>query len=144
MQTEQQTPKLDSVYVTFMEQLSFPGNVKLASGPNRCVGRVEYYNKGQWGTVCGETWDVNDASVVCKQLDCGRAHKISSSTEYGIGIGQSWIDQIECSGHESTLAQCPQRPFTEKTCNTTSIAGVFCTGKKIYQKNAKANILYVI
>ncbi|XP_070844265.1 scavenger receptor cysteine-rich type 1 protein M130-like [Chaetodon trifascialis] len=104
------------------------GNVKLAGGPNRCVGRVEYYDKGQWRTVCGETWDMNDASVVCRQLDCGRAHKITSMSEYGMGIGQNWIDQIECHGGESTLAQCPQRPFIDKTCNVTSVAGVACTG----------------
>ncbi|XP_054872022.1 deleted in malignant brain tumors 1 protein-like [Amphiprion ocellaris] len=104
------------------------GSVKLADGPNRCVGRVEFYNNGQWGTVCGESWDINDATVVCRQLDCGRAHKITTMSEYGQGTGTTWIDQIECSGMESSLPQCPQRPFTDKTCNTSSVAGVICTG----------------
>uniref|UniRef100_A0A3Q1HEN8 Soluble scavenger receptor cysteine-rich domain-containing protein SSC5D n=1 Tax=Anabas testudineus TaxID=64144 RepID=A0A3Q1HEN8_ANATE len=104
------------------------GNVKLSGGPNLCSGRVEFYDKGQWGTVCGESWDMNDATVVCRQLDCGRAHRITTMTEYGHGPGQTWIDQIECSGTEQMLAQCPQRPFTDKTCNVTSIAGVVCTG----------------
>lgn len=104
------------------------GNVKLSDGNNRCTGRVEFYDKGRWGTVCGEAWDINDANVVCKQLDCGRAHKINTMDEYGHGTGQTWIDQIECNGMESTLSQCPQRPFRDKTCNTTSVAGVVCTG----------------
>ncbi|XP_042359266.1 deleted in malignant brain tumors 1 protein-like [Plectropomus leopardus] len=104
------------------------GNVKLIGGNNRCAGRVEFYDKGQWGTVCGEAWDMNDANVVCKQLDCGRAHKMTTMTEYGQGPGQTWSDQIECNGLESTLGQCPQRPFRDKTCNVTSVAGVFCTG----------------
>uniref|UniRef100_UPI0037E85BF4 scavenger receptor cysteine-rich domain-containing protein DMBT1-like n=1 Tax=Semicossyphus pulcher TaxID=241346 RepID=UPI0037E85BF4 len=104
------------------------GSVRLADGPTRCIGRVEFYDKGQWGTVCGDAWDVNDAMVVCKQLDCGRAHKITAMPVYGLGTGQTWIDQIECNGMESTLTQCPQRPFLHKTCNVTSIAGVICTG----------------
>ncbi|GLD67207.1 deleted in malignant brain tumors 1 protein-like protein [Lates japonicus] len=104
------------------------GNVKLAGGLNRCAGRVEFYNKGQWGTVCGEFWDMNDATVVCRQMNCGRAHKITTMTEFGQGTGQTWLDQIECNGLESTLNQCPQRPFRDKTCNATSVAGVVCTG----------------
>lgn len=109
--------------------LSFPGNVKLAGGPHRCAGRVEFYDKGQWGTICGQSWDINDANVVCKQLDCGKAHKITTMSEYGRGTGQTWIEQIECNGRESTLSQCPQRPYVDKSCNTSSVAGVVCTGK---------------
>ncbi|KAM6915022.1 scavenger receptor cysteine-rich domain-containing protein DMBT1-like [Xenentodon cancila] len=104
------------------------GTVKLNGGSHRCVGRVEFFDKGQWGTVCGETWDLNDASVVCKQLDCGRAHKITTMSEYGVGSGQTWIEQIECSGMEFTLNQCSQRPFRDRTCNTSAVAGVVCTG----------------
>ncbi|XP_030260227.1 small ribosomal subunit protein eS12 isoform X2 [Sparus aurata] len=104
------------------------GIVRLSGGHSRCVGRVEYYDKGQWGTVCGESWDMNDATVVCRQLDCGMSHKITTMIEYGSGTGQTWIDQIECNGLESTLAQCPRSPFIDRSCNTTSVAGVVCTG----------------
>lgn len=101
--------------------------MRLTDGISRCAGKVEFYDRGQWRTVCGESWDMNDASVVCRQLDCGRAYKINTMAEYG--HGQTWIDQIECNGMESTLTQCPQRPFTDKTCNATSVAGVACSGK---------------
>lgn len=90
---------------------------------------MEFYDKGQWGTVCGESWDMDDAMVVCRQLNCGRAHKITRLSEFGVGSGQTWIEQIECNGRESTLSQCPQRPYRDRTCNTTAIAGVICTGK---------------
>lgn len=112
------------------ECLSFQGNVKLADGNNRCVGRVEFFEKGQWGNVCGQSWDMNDATVVCRQLNCGRVHTITSMAEYGHGLGQVWIDRIECSGLEFTLPECPQRPYRDTVCNTTSVAGVVCTGKR--------------
>ncbi|XP_041660917.1 scavenger receptor cysteine-rich type 1 protein M130-like [Cheilinus undulatus] len=114
------------------------GNVRLADGPSRCVGRVEFYDKGHWGNVCGEAWDVNDAMVVCKQLGCGRAHKITTTADYGQGSGQTWIDQIECNGRESTLSQCQQRPFRDRMCNITSVAGVICTeGLEVRLSNGK-------
>ncbi|XP_077408214.1 scavenger receptor cysteine-rich type 1 protein M130-like isoform X2 [Vanacampus margaritifer] len=103
------------------------GNVRLAGGHNRCAGRVEFYDKGRWGDVCGEMWDGSDAAVVCKQLKCGSAHHISTGTEFGHGSGHMWSAQIECSGVESTLAQCPQSSFHERSCNTTSLAGVVCS-----------------
>ncbi|XP_040920255.1 deleted in malignant brain tumors 1 protein-like [Toxotes jaculatrix] len=104
------------------------GNVKLTNGSNHCAGKVEFYDKGQWRTVCGESWDMSDATVVCRQLNCGKADKITTMVEYGHGTGQTWIDQIECNGMQSTLTQCPQRSYTDKTCNITSVAGVVCAG----------------
>nr|XP_057912674.1 deleted in malignant brain tumors 1 protein-like [Doryrhamphus excisus]XP_057912675.1 deleted in malignant brain tumors 1 protein-like [Doryrhamphus excisus] len=103
------------------------GNVRLAGGDHPCVGRVEFYEKGQWGNVCGELWDMTDATVVCQQLHCGKAHKITMMEEYGHGSGHTWIDQMECNGMESTLAQCRHTPFLDRRCNATSIAGVICS-----------------
>lgn len=102
--------------------------MRLTNGPHPCAGRVEVYNNGQWGTICGESWDLSDASVVCKQLDCGRAHKISTLTEYGLGSGHAFTHRFECNGREQTLSQCSQRSIQGLTCNTTSVAGVACTG----------------
>lgn len=43
-----------------------PVKVRLVPGPNR--GRLEVKNQNQWGTVCDDDFDINDARVVCRML----------------------------------------------------------------------------
>ena len=44
------------------------GDVRLVSGSNQYEGRVEVCINDQWGTVCDDSWDTTDATIVCKQL----------------------------------------------------------------------------
>ncbi|KAM9703287.1 scavenger receptor cysteine-rich domain-containing protein DMBT1-like isoform 1-T2 [Menidia menidia] len=104
------------------------GNVRLVNGSHRCDGRVEVYEREKWWPVCGQTWDMHGATVLCRDLGCGRPHGVTTSSEYGLGSGPTLTERIECTGTEYTFSQCQRRPFGNRICNATSVAGAVCTG----------------
>ena len=41
---------------------------RLVGGPDDTEGRVEVKYQDQWGSVCGDGFDMAEANVVCKRL----------------------------------------------------------------------------
>ena len=99
------------------------------NGKGRCCGRVEIQHNSQWGTVCDDDWDMNDAEVVCRQMGCGRAVSAPHSAHFGRGSEPTWLDNVGCSGTERYLTQCSHRGFGVENCGHHEDAGVVCLGK---------------
>ncbi|XP_037627923.1 deleted in malignant brain tumors 1 protein-like [Sebastes umbrosus] len=100
--------------------------VRLVNSHSRCSGRVEILHNNRWGTVCDDIWDLNDAQVVCRQLGCGRALLAPHRAFFGMGSGQIWLDNVRCSGNESSLTDCPHRGLGKHNCAPREDAGVIC------------------
>uniref|UniRef100_A0A663MYM0 Soluble scavenger receptor cysteine-rich domain-containing protein SSC5D n=1 Tax=Athene cunicularia TaxID=194338 RepID=A0A663MYM0_ATHCN len=111
--------------------------VRLANGPNRCAGRVEVLHQQQWGTVCDDSWDLKDAKVVCQQLGCGTAVSVPHQAHFGPGSDPIWLDDVECTGTETTFSQCGLRSWGLHNCNHEEDAGVVCSGTNPLQLRVK-------
>ena len=92
-------------------------------------GRVEIYYNREWGTVCGDFWDLRDAIVVCRQLGYTTAARRSVGAEFGQGTGRIWRDDVDCSGSESRLSSCSARYWGITNCYHSNDAGVVCASK---------------
>ncbi|XP_062612840.1 scavenger receptor cysteine-rich type 1 protein M130-like [Saccostrea cucullata] len=88
-------------------------------------GRVEVFYDGSWGTICDDDWDNNDARVVCRMLGRSGGTAVDEAS-YGEGSGQIWLDDVNCSGTESSLMECSKPPFGSHNCGHGEDAGVSC------------------
>ncbi|KAG9337093.1 hypothetical protein JZ751_029761 [Albula glossodonta] len=84
--------------------------VRLVGGGSGFEGRVEVYHAGHWGTVCDDQWDDADAEAY-----------------FGEGSGRVLLDEVQCTGNELSIEQCPKNPWGEHNCEHREDAGVSCT-----------------
>lgn len=124
-----------NLYQTFLCVDFFPttsyywidGAVRLRGGSSPREGRVEVYWDGGWNTVCDDSWDLNDAIVVCRQLGYPAAVDAVGNAFFGEGWGDILLDDVNCNGYETNLMDCQSNALYQHTCDHSEDAGVICT-----------------
>ena len=93
------------------------------------------YITGEWGTVCGLSWDPLDSKVVCQQLGykgVNRTYSNASHHNFGEGTRQSWLSSLHCTGSEANLLKCPHDGDLVRTrCPHSYDVGVVCTNEDL-------------
>ena len=81
---------------------------------------------GQWGTVCDDMWSIEDGHVICRELGYLAAIVVTTAASFGAGDGEIWLDNVMCSGNETSIADCTSNGFGSHNCNHNEDAGVRC------------------
>ena len=83
--------------------------LRLAGGNIPNEGRVEICMNNQWGTVCDDSWDSNDAAVVCWELgfpsqgqqlgSCSEIIPLSRKSRFQEGLASKYWCQPELNAY---------------------------------------------
>ena len=89
---------------------------------------MEVYHNGEWGTVCDNGWDLNDAQVVCRELGYNNTIAVRYSSFYGQASHSKkiWLSDLNCIGTEWTIGNCLHEGWNVHDCNHYEDAGVKC------------------
>ena len=116
--------------------------IRLRGGRTTTDGRVEVCRDGQWGTVCDDSWDRNDASVACRQVGLSNFSKLVGNTVnnfialnhtdpvavptayFGPGSARIHLSNLQCTGSEAALTDCTFNATHQ--CSHNQDASVIC------------------
>ena len=105
--------------------------IQLVGGTVFTEGRVEV-RKGchsDWGTVCDDYWGTADAQVACRQLGYETNRAVAyRSARFGQGSGDVLLDDLACTGRETSLFQCRHNDIPD--CSHSEDASVSCPRKQ--------------
>ncbi|XP_060595513.1 macrophage scavenger receptor types I and II-like, partial [Ruditapes philippinarum] len=102
-------------------------DVRLVGGSNQYEGRLEVWHDGTWGTVCDDYFDAHAAKVVCKMLNYPHTNpKVFTNAYFGRGTLPTLLDNVKCTGSETSLFQCPHNGWGIEDCTNGEDVGILC------------------
>ncbi|KAI8496818.1 scavenger receptor [Branchiostoma belcheri] len=105
-----------------------PSRIRLIGGSGPNEGRVEVRPEDSmnWGTVCHNRFNMDDADVVCRMLGYPNAIQVQNDAYFGQGTGPIYMDDLRCDGNETSLFSCSYAGWTIHDCDHGQDAGVVC------------------
>jgi len=92
----------------------------LSNGNNCYEGNV--FVEGR--SICDDSWDLDDANVVCRQLGFRGALEGKYESYFGEVEDNFILDDVHCVGDEADIRDCPHSD--SENCGTMEGAGVIC------------------
>ncbi|XP_076105846.1 scavenger receptor cysteine-rich type 1 protein M160-like [Mytilus galloprovincialis] len=86
--------------------ISCTTNIKLVGGRYPNEGRIELQHNGTWGSVCNQTFTVQDARIVCSMLGYNNPYPEICSSCFGVSSDNLTRYNVNCLHDESDISQC--------------------------------------
>lgn len=87
-----------------------------------------------WRRVLDDDWNIKDAHVVCRQLQCGIAEKAYYLPRSERGMGPVGLRSVQCAGHETQLMLCNTSCSQTVPTGVAEDIGVFCSGELLCER----------
>ncbi|XP_071950900.1 scavenger receptor cysteine-rich domain superfamily protein-like [Antedon mediterranea] len=97
-------------------------DIRLVEDQDSLQGKLEFIENLQWGEICADDWDINDANVACRQLFNTSA--LSVYVRDTRSSRQPLFGGFNCNGTESRLSDCPRSSYVR--CTGQHLAGIKC------------------
>ena len=104
----------------------------IEDGNNYISGQVEIYHKEEWGTICSQDFDDNDANVICKTAGYkSGVYGVYNKGLYkqnGIWGKKIWLSNLKCKGTEKVVDKCPGIIWgkIDRRCRSTDNVEITC------------------
>ncbi|KAJ8026067.1 Deleted in malignant brain tumors 1 protein [Holothuria leucospilota] len=110
-----------AIFATSMGQEN--GYVRIIDG-NSTSGMVEVYLDDKWRMICADSWDIEDALVICRQLGFSEASVLVATEDDVVDNSTESLNNLGCLGNELLITDCP---FDRSTgCSGSMYAYVNC------------------
>ena len=104
------------------------GGVILVGGSAPSEGSVRICHDNEFRSVCDDFFTNRGAGVACRQL--GYPTGVPTYRSHFVGDAgpvSYWLDDVNCSGTEANLGDCPHPGWGRHNCVASERVGVICT-----------------
>ena len=131
------------ICIKLIIKYSIPVPVKLVgNGSSAKEGYIQLFDskKNVWGGICEYSFSIIDGHVICRSLGFQTAIEALSHTDAAALYGNAptnsnfTLDNLQCSGLESSIFDCPLTGESNGNCEPSQIAGVKCSYGNYYER----------
>ncbi|MBN8614813.1 MAG: scavenger receptor cysteine-rich domain-containing protein [Deltaproteobacteria bacterium] len=85
-------------------------------------GWLEVLYMGEWRSICDDSFSMEGANVACRQMGFSGASTWGTTT----GSESFWLDDVVCTGSESSLADCSHGDWGYDNCSASECISLVC------------------
>jgi len=105
-------------------------SARFFKGKSTSQGLVQVYYNNNWGWVCADQWEKQDADVACRMMGFdGSLSSFKEKEDNKEKKYRAWLNDMQCTGNERSLFSCVHGRLKTRKCEKRLRAGATCRPK---------------